>query len=72
MRVGISFYTFQSMGHAIDVYRREMETQNGLLTFISALSFFPQLLAEPTFWRRFMAMTKVPYKNNAFNFLVSC
>lgn len=45
--VGISFYTFQSMSYTIDVYRGEMKARKGLLTFIAALSFFPQLVAGP-------------------------
>lgn len=45
--VGISFYTFQSMSYTIDVYRGEMRARKGLLTFIAALSFFPQLVAGP-------------------------
>lgn len=45
--VGISFYTFQSMSYTIDVYRGEMQARKGLLTFISALAFFPQLVAGP-------------------------
>lgn len=45
--VGISFYTFQSMSYTIDVYRGDMQARKGLLTFISALAFFPQLVAGP-------------------------
>ena len=45
--VGISFYTFQSLSYTIDVYREEMEPREGLMEFIAALSFFPQLVAGP-------------------------
>jgi alginate O-acetyltransferase complex protein AlgI len=45
--VGISFYTFQSMSYTIDVYRREMKAHKGFLEFLTALSFFPQLVAGP-------------------------
>ena len=45
--VGISFYTFQSMSYTIDVYRGNMKAHRGFLTFLSALSFFPQLVAGP-------------------------
>ncbi len=45
--VGVSFYTFQSMSYTIDVYRGDMQARKGLLTFISALAFFPQLVAGP-------------------------
>ncbi|MEM1141837.1 MAG: MBOAT family O-acyltransferase [Pseudomonadota bacterium] len=45
--VGISFYTFQSMSYTIDVYRGDMKARKGLLPFICALAFFPQLVAGP-------------------------
>lgn len=45
--VGISFYTFQSMSYTIDVYRGQMRARRGLLPFIAALAFFPQLVAGP-------------------------
>lgn len=45
--VGISFYTFQSMSYAIDVYRRQMEPVRGLLDFALYVSYFPQLVAGP-------------------------
>ncbi len=45
--VGISFYTFQSMSYTIDVYRGRMKARRGLLQFVAALAFFPQLVAGP-------------------------
>jgi alginate O-acetyltransferase complex protein AlgI len=45
--VGISFYTFQSMSYTIDVYRGQLRARRGLLPFIAALAFFPQLVAGP-------------------------
>jgi D-alanyl-lipoteichoic acid acyltransferase DltB (MBOAT superfamily) len=45
--VGISFYTFQSMSYAIDVYRRELPATRNLLHFLAFVSFFPQLVAGP-------------------------
>ena len=45
--VGISFYTFQSMSYTIDVYRGDMKPRKGLVEFVAALSFFPQLVAGP-------------------------
>src|SRR5262249_34485315 len=45
--VGISFYTFQSMSYAIDVYRREIPATRNLLHFLAFVSFFPQLVAGP-------------------------
>lgn len=45
--VGISFYTFQSLSYTIDVYREDMKPRKGLVEFVAALSFFPQLVAGP-------------------------
>ena len=44
---GISFYTFQSMAYAIDVYRRKMAPCRDLLDFATFVAFFPQLIAGP-------------------------
>ena len=45
--VGISFYTFQTLSYTIDVYRRRLEPQRGLLDFALYVTFFPQLVAGP-------------------------
>src|SRR2546421_429960 len=44
---GISFYTFQTMSYAIDVYRRELPPTRSLINFMAYVSFFPQLVAGP-------------------------
>lgn len=45
--VAISFYTFQSVAYAVDVYKQKVEPVPDLLTFSAYLSFFPQLVAGP-------------------------
>jgi len=45
--VGISFYTFQSMSYAIDVYRGELKPTRNLRDFLLFVSFFPHLVAGP-------------------------
>jgi D-alanyl-lipoteichoic acid acyltransferase DltB (MBOAT superfamily) len=45
--VGISFYTFQSMSYAIDIYKRELKPAERFLDFALFVSFFPQLVAGP-------------------------
>jgi alginate O-acetyltransferase complex protein AlgI len=45
--VGISFYTFQSLGYVIDVYRGELKPTRSLLQYLAFVSFFPQLVAGP-------------------------
>src|SRR5262249_23728091 len=44
---GISFYTFQSMGYSIDVYRRDIKPSRSFLEFATFVSLFPQLIAGP-------------------------
>ena len=45
--VGISFYTFQTLSYAIDVYRGEREPEHHLGIFALYVAFFPQLVAGP-------------------------
>jgi alginate O-acetyltransferase complex protein AlgI len=45
--VGISFYTFQSMAYAIDVYRGTKEAEQHLGIFALFVCYWPQLVAGP-------------------------
>jgi D-alanyl-lipoteichoic acid acyltransferase DltB (MBOAT superfamily) len=45
--IGISFFLFQAISYAIDVYRRQIEPASNLLDFSFYLCFFPQLVAGP-------------------------
>lgn len=45
--VGISFYTFQALGYAIDVYRGTTKIEYNFATYALFVSFFPQLVAGP-------------------------
>ncbi|MDR2397168.1 MAG: MBOAT family protein [Spirochaetaceae bacterium] len=45
--VGISFYTFQALGYAIDVYRGAVPAERNLLYYTLFVTFFPQLVAGP-------------------------
>jgi D-alanyl-lipoteichoic acid acyltransferase DltB (MBOAT superfamily) len=45
--VGISFYTFQSVGYSLDVYNRRVEAERNFITYAQFVSFFPQLVAGP-------------------------
>ena len=45
--VGISFFTFQTMSYAIDIYKGEVKPVKNLLDFGFYVSFFPQLVAGP-------------------------
>ena len=45
--VGISFYTFQSLGYSIDVYRNTIPHEKSFINYALFVSFFPQLVAGP-------------------------
>ena len=45
--VGISFFTFQSIGYSIDVYRGHVNPPRRFLDFALFVAFFPQLVAGP-------------------------
>lgn len=45
--VGISFYTFQSLSYSIDIYRGKIKPTNDFVSFMTFVSFFPQLVAGP-------------------------
>lgn len=45
--VGVSFFTFQTMSYAIDVYRGHLKPVKNILDFGFYVSFFPQLVAGP-------------------------
>ena len=45
--VGISFFTFQSMGYVIDCYRGHTRREQSFVRFAAFVSLFPQLVAGP-------------------------
>jgi alginate O-acetyltransferase complex protein AlgI len=45
--VGISFFTFQTISYAVDVYRGHVKPVRNVLDFGFYVSFFPQLVAGP-------------------------
>ena len=45
--IGISFYTFQCMSYAVDVYRGTAKAQKNMITFGAYVALFPQLIAGP-------------------------
>lgn len=45
--VGISFFTFQTISYAVDVYKRKILPVKSILDFGFYVSFFPQLVAGP-------------------------
>lgn len=45
--LGISFYTFQSMGYVFDVYRSKYEPDGNPLRYALFVSYFPQIIQGP-------------------------
>lgn len=45
--IGISFYSFQAISYIIDVKRKTITPTDDLLSFLTYMSFFPQLVAGP-------------------------
>ena len=45
--VGISFFTFQTISYAADIYRGKLKPLNNIIDFGFYVSFFPQLVAGP-------------------------
>ncbi len=64
--VGISFYTFQTLGYSIDVYQGKLQPERHLGYFALYVSFFPQLVAGPI--ERFSRLTPQLKKAHAFSY----
>ena len=47
MPIGISFFTFQTLGYIIDVYNKKHKSCDSLLDFMTYVCLFPQLIAGP-------------------------
>ena len=45
--VGVSFYTFQSVGYVVDVYQGRLVAERNFGRFALFVAFFPQLVAGP-------------------------
>ncbi|MBQ2455846.1 MAG: MBOAT family protein [Firmicutes bacterium] len=60
--LGISFYMFQSLGYAIDVYRRKYPAQKDLAKSALFTSFFPQLIQGPI--SRFDQLSKTLFEEH--------
>ena len=63
--LGISFYTFQSMGYLIDVYRGKGRAEKNPLKLALFVSFFPQLVQGPI--SRFGDLAPQLYEGRAFD-----
>ena len=66
MPLGISFYTFQTMGYLIDIYYGKYKRERNLLKFALFVSFFPQIIQGPI--SRFGQLSGEIFKENKFSF----
>ncbi|MDD5017830.1 MAG: MBOAT family protein [Eubacteriales bacterium] len=63
--MGISFYTFQTMGYLIDLHRGKYPAERNIFKFALFVSFFPLLVQGPI--ARFDALNKTLYKPHDFD-----
>lgn len=63
--LGISFYTFQTVGYLVDVYRGTVKAEKNLLKVALFVSFFPQLIQGPI--SRFGDLSKTLYEGHEFD-----
>ena len=63
--MGISFYTFQTMGYIIDVYRGKYEPEKNIAKLALFVSFFPQLIQGPI--SRYDDLSLSLYKEQSFD-----
>ena len=64
--MGISFYTFQSVGYLVDVYRGKYAPEKNLGKFALFVSFFPQLVQGPI--SRFDDLGEQLYAGHSFDY----
>lgn len=64
--LGISFYTFQSMGYVIDVYREKVEAERNFFKIALFVSFFPQIIQGPI--GMYDHLAKQLYESHRFDF----
>jgi D-alanyl-lipoteichoic acid acyltransferase DltB (MBOAT superfamily) len=65
MPLGISFYTFQSAGYILDIYRGKAEIERNPFRLALFVSFFPQLIQGPI--SRHGDLAKTLYAPNALS-----
>ncbi len=64
--LGISFYTFQTMGYLIDVYWKKVEPEKNYLKVLLFVSFFPQMTQGPI--SNFKALTTELFTKHSFTY----
>lgn len=67
--IGISFFTFQTMSYAIDVYRGATKVQKNWINYGTYVSMFPQLIAGPIVQYKTIAKQMQERRENADDFV---
>ena len=65
--LGISFYTFQSVGYILDVYWKRCEPEKNVFRFALFVSFFPQILQGPI--GRYSSLAHQLYEEHSFDYV---
>lgn len=63
--LGLSFYTFQSVGYLIDTYNGKNEAERNFAKYLLFVSWFPQLIQGPI--NRFDALAQQLYEHHSFD-----
>ena len=63
--LGISFYTFQSMGYIIDLFYRRYDAEKNPLKLMLFVTFFPQIIQGPI--SRFRNISPTLFEGNRFD-----
>ncbi len=68
--LGISYYTFQSVGYSMDVYWKKSRAETSLLRLALFVSFFPQMIQGPI--SRYRDVSKTLYSEKKFEVSTVC
>ena len=63
--LGISYYTFQTMGYLIDVFRGRCRPEKNLFRFMLFVTYFPQMVSGPI--SRFDQLKKELFEEHSFD-----
>lgn len=71
--LGISFYTFQSIGYVMDVYREKISAERNIAKVALFVSFFPQIIQGPiSFYNQLAGQLYEPRQFDFTQFKYGC
>lgn len=71
--LGISFYTFQSIGYVVDVYREKVTAERNPAKVALFVSFFPQIIQGPiSFYDQLAGQLYAPHRFDFTRFKYGC